>query len=268
MRIQNHFLDVAIQKPSPNHGGVIVPQYVIMHYTAGWTASSAIATFASAAAKVSAQFTIDTDGTIYQHVATNRRAWHAGPSVYKGVKDLNSHSVGIELVNPGFLRLRGTNYVDSVGNVKTVADVGACVMSRYARAGSGDLYWPVYPPAQVAAALGVVKALMATYSIKDITGHEDIDTRGWKTDPGPAFDWAPFKALVGTEPECRPAADAAGSFFVVTANSLNVRAQPGGNHKIVRSIKVGTKVRDLGRAGAWVRIGPDEWVHSDYISAA
>src|SRR3546814_16707189 len=53
------------------------------------------------AAKVSAHYVVDEDGTVYRLVAEERRAWHAGVSAWRGARDVNSRSIGIELVNPG-----------------------------------------------------------------------------------------------------------------------------------------------------------------------
>ena len=55
----------------------------------------------SAASRVSSHYTVDEDGTIYRHVAEELRAWHAGVSHWRGETDINSRSVGIEIVNPG-----------------------------------------------------------------------------------------------------------------------------------------------------------------------
>ena len=115
--IINHMWQGAVNAPSPNRGGTISPKFIVMHYTASWDEESVIATFNNPASKVSAQLTIDTDGTIYQHVPFNVRAWHAGPSSFGGYNGLNAHSVGIEFVNPGFLRKTADGrFVDSRGN--------------------------------------------------------------------------------------------------------------------------------------------------------
>lgn len=75
--------------------------YVILHYTGMETAQLALARLCSPESKVSAHYVIDEDGTVYQLVDEVNRAWHAGVSYWKGEDDLNSQSIGIELVNPG-----------------------------------------------------------------------------------------------------------------------------------------------------------------------
>ncbi|HEY5348068.1 MAG TPA: N-acetylmuramoyl-L-alanine amidase, partial [Rhizomicrobium sp.] len=89
---------------SPNQdarpdGAVI--DMLVLHYTGMQSAEAALARLCDPAAKVSAHYTIDRKGHVYAHVAEERRAWHAGVSCWAGARDINSHSIGIELVNPG-----------------------------------------------------------------------------------------------------------------------------------------------------------------------
>src|SRR5215475_3681742 len=89
--------------PSPNHDsrdGAAVSM-LVLHYTGMATAEAALSRLCDPAAKVSAHYTIDEDGTVYAHVPEDRRAWHAGRSFWGGSRDVNTHSIGIELVNPG-----------------------------------------------------------------------------------------------------------------------------------------------------------------------
>jgi N-acetylmuramoyl-L-alanine amidase len=257
--IRDHNLTSAVSVPSPNHGGLITPKFIVMHYTAGWTAESAINTFARSSSKVSAQITIDTDGTIYQHVPFNVRAWHAGPSSFAGYAGLNGHSIGIELVNIGFLRkLDNGDFIDSYDDIHTADEVGTVIPAKYPRAGSGTFYWPVYPKAQIAAAEALTKELMEAYGIIDIVTHEEIDTRGWKTDPGPAFPMSRFKALLGDRGQNVVN-------YVVTASTLNVRRGPGSNFGVGSKLRSGADVKELARNGDWVRITTDGWVHGDFL---
>lgn len=88
---------------SPNHddreGAVI--DYLILHYTGMETSLGALQRLSDPASKVSAHYTVDEDGTVYKHVEEDRRAWHAGASYWNGIINLNAHSIGIEIVNPG-----------------------------------------------------------------------------------------------------------------------------------------------------------------------
>ena len=74
---------------------------LVLHYTGMKTAEEALARLCDPAAKVSAHYTIDREGTVYAHVPEERRAWHAGVSFWAGEKNVNARSIGIELVNPG-----------------------------------------------------------------------------------------------------------------------------------------------------------------------
>jgi len=74
---------------------------IIIHYTGMKDAASALARLCDADSQVSAHYMIDEDGTIIQLVDEAKRAWHAGKSFWRGQRDINSASVGIELVNPG-----------------------------------------------------------------------------------------------------------------------------------------------------------------------
>ncbi|MGC8534270.1 MAG: N-acetylmuramoyl-L-alanine amidase [Rhizomicrobium sp.] len=93
-----------IERPSPNQdsrGPGVKPDLLVLHYTGMRTAAEALARLCDTAAKVSAHYTVDEDGTIYAHVPEDRRAWHAGVSFWAGVSNINGCSLGIELVNPG-----------------------------------------------------------------------------------------------------------------------------------------------------------------------
>src|SRR5580692_6985468 len=93
-----------IDRPSPNQDARPPGQAVdmlVLHYTGMASAAAALSRLCDPAAKVSAHYTIDEDGTVYAHVPEDRRAWHAGISSWAGETDINSRSIGIELVNPG-----------------------------------------------------------------------------------------------------------------------------------------------------------------------
>ncbi len=75
--------------------------YIILHYTGMKNGAKARERLCNQAAKVSAHYLLEEDGSIYQLVDEDKRAWHAGESFWRGVTDMNSASIGIELVNPG-----------------------------------------------------------------------------------------------------------------------------------------------------------------------
>jgi N-acetylmuramoyl-L-alanine amidase len=92
-----------VEMPSPNQddrdGAVI--DMLVLHYTGMSSAEAALSRLCDPAAKVSAHYTINEDGTVYAHVPEERRAWHAGFSFWAGTRNVNACSIGIELVNPG-----------------------------------------------------------------------------------------------------------------------------------------------------------------------
>ena len=256
--IHDHEIDYAIQKPTPNTSGYITPKFIVMHYTAGKTASSAIQTFQSSASRVSAHLTIDLDGTVYQHAPFNVKTWHAGPSRYMGYSGLNSHAIGIEIVNVGWLRKGQNSYYRDGLKMPFSTEV---VAASNARVGSGTFYWPTYPDIQMDSVQAITEDIIESYGILDIVSHEEIDTRGWKTDPGPAFDMQRFKQLLkGT-----PHRDLDNDRYEVTASSLNVRSGPGTQFGVIAGLKRGSIVNDLGRNGDWVRVTEDGWTHGAYL---
>ena len=95
-----------IEAPSPNHDQrrVHAPiDILLLHYTGMPSAGDALERLIDGQAekKVSSHYLIDEDGTLYRLVAEANRAWHAGVSFWAGERDINSRSIGIELVNPG-----------------------------------------------------------------------------------------------------------------------------------------------------------------------
>lgn len=262
MNIKDHKLENITYTPSPNKGGVINPSVIVMHYTAGWTASSAISWLCDPSAKVSAHLVIDWDGTITQLVPFNIAAWHAGPSSHKGLTGLNNYSIGIEFVNPGYLRkTESGTFLDSNGKI-VKNDYGHphnLIEAAHPRVGSGNFYWPVYPEKQLQAGLEVTKHLLNKYGINDIVSHEEIDTRKWKTDPGPAFPMTKFRALIGNQEDY--------SVFKVTATTLNVRSGPGTSFGIIDKLFKGNIVVIESEHGDWSKLaGSDGFVHSSYLS--
>ena len=90
--------------PSPNHGerkDYSRPDSIILHYTGMPTAAAAIALLRDPAAQVSSHYVVEESGRVLQLVPEARRAWHAGISCWRGERDMNSASIGVEICNPG-----------------------------------------------------------------------------------------------------------------------------------------------------------------------
>jgi N-acetylmuramoyl-L-alanine amidase len=145
-----------VSHPSPNfdarNGNV---QYILLHYTGMESGNAALQRLCDPAAKVSAHYVIEEDGRTYQLVEESKRAWHAGKSLWRDSDDLNSVSIGIELVNPGH---------------------------QYG-------YRP-FPGTQIAAAKELIRELMERYRLPPdaLLAHADV-APGRKEDPGELFPW-------------------------------------------------------------------------------
>ena len=97
-----------IKCPSPNFGerrGDASVDMLVLHYTDMLSCQEALDRLCDAEAEVSAHYLVDEDGQVYSLVAEDKRAWHAGVSYWRGERDVNSDSIGIELVNAGWLDL-------------------------------------------------------------------------------------------------------------------------------------------------------------------
>jgi len=147
-----------IERPSlnfgPRQGGARVDMLVI-HYTGMKSCEHALKRLTDPDAEVSAHYLIDEDGTIYRLVDEGLRAWHAGESAWRGETDVNSHSIGIELVNPGH-----------------------------------EFGYRDFPVAQMEALVVLARDIIARHDIApiNVVGHSDVaPTR--KLDPGEKFDW-------------------------------------------------------------------------------
>lgn len=256
--ITNDRIVYAVDKPTPNVSGTIVPKFIVMHYTAGLTADSAIRTFESPASRVSAHLTIDVDGTVYQHAPFTAKTWHAGPSAHMGYTGLNNYAIGIEIVNAGWLNKGPQNYFRDGLTMPLATPV---VEGKNARVGGGTYYWPAYPEKQLSSVIDVTKDLIEEYNILDIVSHEEIDTRGWKTDPGPAFPMERFKRLLLASPHRDLDVDR----YEVTASELNTRTGPGTAFPSTSTIVRGTIVSVEQKNGDWCRIDSDHWVHGAYL---
>ena len=90
--------------PSPNYDDRPLEASIdmlVLHYTGMKSAQEAIDRLCDPEAKVSAHYLVHKDGRTVQLVGEERRAWHAGVAFWRGHTDINSRSIGIEMVNPG-----------------------------------------------------------------------------------------------------------------------------------------------------------------------
>jgi len=168
-----------IERPSPNFDDRAPGSYVkhvILHYTGMVSAEAALDRLCDANAKVSAHYMIDEGGEIFQLVQEDKRAWHAGVSSWQGMTDINSYSIGIELVNPGH------DYPGYQGDYRA------------------------FPEAQMASLKGLLGDIISRHDVKlrFILGHSDV-APGRKIDPGELFDWPGLaKEGLAIWPEVKP----------------------------------------------------------------
>ena len=91
-----------VEAASPNFNTrTAPPDMIVLHYTGMQTGEAALARLRDPEAQVSSHYLVEEDGRIFRLVPEERRAWHAGVSFWRGERDINSRSVGIEIVNPG-----------------------------------------------------------------------------------------------------------------------------------------------------------------------
>lgn len=154
------------QVASPNFNDRKHPvDMLVLHYTGMETGEAALSRMCDPAAEVSAHYMIWENGRTTQLVSEDKRAWHAGVSIWQGDTDLNSRSVGIEIVNGGH-------------------DVPMT---------DGTL--PPYPDAQIEALIALCTGILSRHTIpaSRIVAHSDI-APARKTDPGEHFPWARLAA--------------------------------------------------------------------------
>ncbi len=131
------------------------PDMIVLHYTGMPDVEGAIARLCSPGTDVSAHYIVLEDGRIVQSVPEAKRAWHAGVSSWAGEEDINSCSIGIEIVNRGH-----------------------------------DLGYPDFPLRQIAAVIALCRGIMLRRHIPSqrVLGHSDV-APARKKDPGEKFPW-------------------------------------------------------------------------------
>ena len=162
------------ETPSPNHDERRHKvDLLVLHYTGMQSGQAALERMRDPEAKVAAHYMVWEDGRIAKLVDESRRAWHAGLSSWQGDDDLNSRSVGIEIVNGGHdFPLPGKEL-------------------------------PPYPDAQIEAVIELAGQIILRHAIPQVrvVGHSDIAPKR-KIDPGEHFPWPRFAAAgIGLWPE-------------------------------------------------------------------
>jgi len=155
-----------IESASPNFearravNGAVGVRHLVLHYTGMISGTAALDRLCDPASRVSAHYMIDENGDTYHLVPEEMRAWHAGNAYWRGMRDINSTSIGIELVNPGH-----------------------------------DHGYRVFPATQMDAFIKLSHEIMKRHGISaaSVLGHSDI-APGRKIDPGELFPWQDLAA--------------------------------------------------------------------------
>ena len=155
-------MDGIVDAPSPNFDERALPvSMVVLHYTGMADAASALARLRDPDSKVSAHYFVTEEGQVARLVDEEKRAWHAGRAFWRGVTDVNSASIGIEIVNPGH-----------------------------------EFGYQPFPEPQMEALVPLVADIVRRHGVRPpyVVGHSDI-APGRKQDPGELFDWARLARL-------------------------------------------------------------------------
>ena len=155
------------QQPSPNHNERDPAKPVdilLLHYTGMASGEAAVGWLCNPASKVSCHYVVFEDGRTVQLVDEARRAWHAGKSSWAGETDINTRSVGIEIVNPGH-----------------------------------EFGYRPFPDVQIEAVIALCRGIISRHPIppQRVLAHSDVAPLR-KEDPGELFPWQQlFEAGVG-----------------------------------------------------------------------
>ena len=143
---------------SPNYGernnGRSVDM-IVLHYTGMPDVEGALARLCTDGTDVSAHYIVLEDGRIVQSVPESKRAWHAGQAIWAGETDINSCSIGIEIINRGH-----------------------------------DWGYPDFPARQIAAVTALCRGIILRHRLplQRVLGHSDV-APARKKDPGEKFPW-------------------------------------------------------------------------------
>jgi N-acetylmuramoyl-L-alanine amidase len=192
-----------VELPSPNFNARNAPiDILLLHYTGMRTAQEAIDRLRDPTAQVSAHYVVDEDGTTYRLVDEEQRAWHAGRAYWAGTRDINAHSIGIEIVNPGHeFGYRPFQQVQMLA----VKELAQEIVARHR-----------IPPARV-------------------LGHSDVAPLR-KEDPGELFNWH-FLADhgIGLWPKLKPCAWSDAEFLIKLGRyGYDLEGPPGTNAATAR----------------------------------
>lgn len=148
-------------RPAVNFNERRTPVDILMlHYTGMPDGDQALNWLCVEESQVSCHYLVHEDGRIVQMVSEAHRAWHAGAGIWRGGEDINSRSIGIEIVNPGH-----------------------------------DFGYPDFPDRQIDAVIRLCRDILTRHAIepRNVLAHSDT-APGRKQDPGEKFPWGRLHA--------------------------------------------------------------------------
>ena len=225
---------IILEKPIPQHyeksngsegsrwysGWTRTPWVIVLHYSAGYDAQGCMDALVDRG--LSVHCTIERDGQIWRHVGDENRCIHAGYGRWGGFSGMNSHALGFEIVNLGWLQgpndgtsgfkgnevnpqsdgteyFRIETYKDSQGRVKAtrVLTDTRCIQVPDHRDEWKSHWWSAYPEEQLQSVFWQVWQWIKKYDImlENVIGHEHV-TPHRKQDPGPHFPWMKLEAYL------------------------------------------------------------------------
>lgn len=260
----NEYIDNKMDRDS---GILKNPDIIVIHYTGSNKIKADIQTLFYSKKQVSVQFVIDLDGTIHQLMPVNKIAWHAGESRLGNRTWLNKYSIGIEIVNAGFLTEKSDgSFTTWYGDPVKKEDA---VLLKHKNE-SKEKYWHTYTKNQIDSVKELCEILCDEFGIEYIVGHDDISP-GRKQDPGPAFPIEKIRSLLlDNRKEAKSSINATQQkdFGIVKVDKLNIRQ--GGNvqsAKVAKPLTKDHKVEIIEEKDGWYKVETkiQGWVNSDYI---
>ena len=182
---------------SPNQGGPFapgLPDTIVIHYTAGANAESAIYTLCDRKAQgLGPTWSSGRDGAVTQLLPFNIVGWHAGRSQWGERTSLNQYSIGIEIDNAGQLLEQDGRYESWFGQTYPASEVVRGAHRNQNLPGAHPqirqpvCYWHRYAEVQFEVVETICGALIAAYGIHYILGHEEIAPDPQKSIPARPF---------------------------------------------------------------------------------
>ena len=212
--------DLRIENGSSSWAAGMMPDVIIMHYSAGFNVAGCFAALSRRGLSVHAS--VERDGVLYEHRKWSERALHAGYGVWRGRQDINQRAFGVEVINLGWLSGSGDGsdnpkvsglkkwgppedelvqgdqeFYRVEGSVRVITKT-PCSRFKDHRDAWASLLWSEYTEAQKQTTLWLAWDWISwtaqqnngepTIPIENVVGHEHV--QGWnKSDPGPAFFW-------------------------------------------------------------------------------